>query len=61
MEKPFCIGESIARENVVYMNQHILLPKLSVEDEIKMVVESKKAIRDDDLVLQKMRELGIQR
>lgn len=61
MEKPFCVGESIASENVLYRNQHKLLPKLSVEDEIKIVVESKKALRDDDLVLQKMRELGMQR
>lgn len=60
MEKPFCMGESIAGETVVYGNHQVSLPKLSVEDEIKIVVESKEALGDDSVV-QKMKELGMQR
>ncbi|KAH6785013.1 hypothetical protein C2S51_037468 [Perilla frutescens var. frutescens] len=60
MEKPFCIGESILGETIVYGNHHATLPELSVEDEIKIVVEAKNALGDDSL-LQKMKELGMQR
>ncbi|KAI3446393.1 hypothetical protein Pfo_003058 [Paulownia fortunei] len=60
MEKPFCIGESIAGETVLYRNHQVSLPKLSVEDEIKIVLESKGALEDNS-VLQKMKELGMQR
>ncbi|KAL1554557.1 Fatty acyl-CoA reductase 2 [Salvia divinorum] len=59
MEKPFCIGETIAGETV-NGNHQILLPKLSVEDEIKIVVEAKKTLGNDSL-LQAMKELGLQR
>ncbi|KAG6413600.1 hypothetical protein SASPL_126314 [Salvia splendens] len=58
MEKPFCIGETIAGETV-NGNHQILLPKLSVEDEIKIVVEAKKTLGNDSL-LQAMKELGLQ-
>ncbi|KAL2228298.1 fatty acyl-CoA reductase 2 [Sesamum indicum] len=60
MEKPFSMGESIAAETVVCGNHQVSLPKLSVEDEIKVVLESKKTLEDDSL-LQKMKELGMQR
>lgn len=53
MEKPFCIGETIAGETVY-------APKLSVEDEIKIVMEAKKTLGDDP-PLQKMKELGMER
>lgn len=56
MEKPFCVGESIADETVLRGS----LPKLSVEDEIKIVIESKQALEDNSL-LQKMKDLGMQR
>ncbi|KAK6117507.1 hypothetical protein DH2020_048727 [Rehmannia glutinosa] len=61
MEKPFCIGQSIAGENVLYGNHQLSLPKLSVEDEIKIVLESKRGIHEDNSVLQNMKELGLQR
>ncbi|KAK4392389.1 Fatty acyl-CoA reductase 2 [Sesamum angolense] len=60
MEKPFSMGESIAAETVVCGKHQVSLPKLSVEDEIKVVLESKKTLEDDSL-LQKMKELGMQR
>lgn len=59
MEKPFCIGETITGETVNGDHQ-VTLPKLSVEDEIKIVVEAKKTLGDDSL-LQAMKELGMQR
>ncbi|PIN07802.1 Acyl-CoA reductase [Handroanthus impetiginosus] len=64
MEKPFCSGESIAGEFVLYGNNHnhqVSLPKLRIEDEIKIVSKSKKDLQDDNSVLQKMKELGMQR
>ncbi|KAG8367972.1 hypothetical protein BUALT_Bualt16G0128200 [Buddleja alternifolia] len=60
MEKPFSIGESIAGEIVFYGNHKVSLPNLSVEDEIKLVLESKHSL-EDNTVLQKMKELGMQR
>ncbi|XP_073150681.1 fatty acyl-CoA reductase 2, chloroplastic-like [Henckelia pumila] len=53
MEKPFSLGESIAGDGIHH--------KLNVEDEIKLVLESKQALGDDAALLQKMKELGIQR
>ncbi|GER39942.1 fatty acyl-CoA reductase 2 [Striga asiatica] len=61
MEKPFSMGESIAGETVAYKNHHQLpFPKLSVEDEIKIVLESKRGL-DNNAQLHKMKELGLQR
>ncbi|KAL7092754.1 hypothetical protein ACP275_11G001800 [Erythranthe tilingii] len=61
MEKPFCAGESISaaggEEAVLH---HGSLPKLIVEDEIKLLVESKQSLQDSSLV-HKMKELGMQR
>nr|ART33386.1 male sterility protein 2 [Lycium barbarum] len=56
MEKPFCIGDSIAREKV----DHNSFPSLNVEDEIKLVLDSKQALEDNS-VAQKMKEIGLQR
>ncbi|KAL3623807.1 Fatty acyl-CoA reductase 2 [Castilleja foliolosa] len=64
MEKPFKIGESIADEiiNVLYENQHQQsLPKLCVDDEIKLALESKRGLEDNNTILHKMKELGLQR
>ncbi|KAG6399499.1 hypothetical protein SASPL_140980 [Salvia splendens] len=58
MEKPLCIGETIVGETV-NGNHQVPLPKLSVEDEIKIVVDAKKTLGDDPL-LQAMKELGMQ-
>lgn len=60
MEKPFCLGDSIAMERVLLGNQQRSLPMLQVEDEIKLVLESKQALEDNVLV-QKMKELGLER
>ncbi|CAA0842790.1 Fatty acyl-CoA reductase 2 [Striga hermonthica] len=61
MEKPFSMGESIAGETIADKNhQQLPLPKFSVEDEIKIVLESKKGL-DANAQLQKMKELGLQR
>ncbi|GJV08474.1 fatty acyl-CoA reductase 2-like protein [Tanacetum coccineum] len=57
MEKPFNIGDSIARERLLYGNH---MPKLNVEDEIKMVLESKKSLGENEVV-QKLKELGLER
>ncbi|KAI3743297.1 hypothetical protein L1987_61003 [Smallanthus sonchifolius] len=57
MEKPFNVGESIARESLRYGNH---MPKLNVEDEIKMVLELKKSLGENALA-QKLKELGLER
>nr|GEY52763.1 fatty acyl-CoA reductase 2-like [Tanacetum cinerariifolium] len=57
MEKPFNIGDSIARERLMYGNH---MPKLNVEDEIKMVLDSKKSLGENEMV-QKLKELGLER
>ncbi|KAI3677016.1 hypothetical protein L1987_86634 [Smallanthus sonchifolius] len=57
MEKPFNVGESIARESLMYGNH---MPKLNVEDEIKMVLELKKSLGENALA-QKLKELGLER
>ncbi|EYU20678.1 hypothetical protein ABFS82_11G002000 [Erythranthe guttata] len=57
MEKPFCAGESISAEAVLHNGS---LPNLIVEDEIKLLVESKQSLQDSSL-LHKMKELGMQR
>ena len=61
LEKPFCIGESITSENPpVFVGHQESLPKLSIEDEINLVLEIKKASEDASLI-QEMKELGMQR
>ncbi|KAI7729221.1 hypothetical protein M8C21_015703 [Ambrosia artemisiifolia] len=57
MERPFSVGETIARESHIYGNQ---MPKLNVEDEIKMVLESKKSLGENALA-QELKELGLER
>lgn len=60
MEKPFCTGDSIARENLLSGVNHNSFPFLNVEDEIKLVLESKQAL-DNNSVSQKMKEIGSER
>lgn len=60
MEKPFCIGDSIARENLLSGVNHNSFPFLNVEDEIKLVLETKQAL-DNNSVTQKMKEIGLER
>ncbi|XP_057496385.1 fatty acyl-CoA reductase 2, chloroplastic [Actinidia eriantha] len=60
MEKPFSIGDSIARENLIFETQKIPLPTLRVEDELKLVLDSKGTF-DDNSEGQKMKELGLER
>ncbi|KVI00065.1 Fatty acyl-CoA reductase [Cynara cardunculus var. scolymus] len=61
MERPFNAGESIARESLIYGNQEVMtIPKLIVEDEIKLVLESKQAF-GENAVAQKLKEFGLER
>ncbi|KAJ9558940.1 hypothetical protein OSB04_013554, partial [Centaurea solstitialis] len=61
MERPFNAGESIARESLIYGNQEVMtIPKLIVEDEIKLVLESKQAF-GENAIAQKLKELGLER
>lgn len=60
MEKPFCIGDSIARENLILETHNRPLPFLRVEDELKLVLDSKESL-DGNEVAQKMKELGLER
>lgn len=59
MEKPFCMGDSIVRESYS-AEPPTSLPKLDVESEIHLALESKKAL-EDHAVAQKMKELGLNR
>ncbi|OVA18798.1 Male sterility [Macleaya cordata] len=60
LEKPFCIGESIARERVTSEILTGSLPVLDVKAEIKLALESREALQEN-LVAQKMKELGLER
>ncbi|KAF3441971.1 hypothetical protein FNV43_RR15887 [Rhamnella rubrinervis] len=60
MEKPFCIGESIAGESFSEIPTPNLLPTLDVENEIQLALNSKKAFGNNGLT-QKMKELGLER
>ncbi|XP_052173634.1 fatty acyl-CoA reductase 2, chloroplastic [Diospyros lotus] len=60
MEKPFCKGDTIARESVIFETPNSSLPTLRVEDELKLVLDSKGSI-DDNEMAQKMKELGLER
>ncbi|KAK9266595.1 hypothetical protein L1049_021660 [Liquidambar formosana] len=60
MEKPFCIGDSIAREILASESPSSSLPTLDVEGELKLVLDTKKAFQDNALA-QKMKELGLER
>ncbi|XP_048321564.2 fatty acyl-CoA reductase 2, chloroplastic isoform X2 [Ziziphus jujuba] len=58
MEKPFCIGESIAGENISETSP-TFHPKLDIENEINLCLASKKAFVNN--ATQKMKQLGLER
>ncbi|PHT52708.1 hypothetical protein CQW23_07170 [Capsicum baccatum] len=60
MEKAFGIGDSIARENLLSGVNQSSFPSLNVEDEIKLVLESKQGLEDNS-VAQKMKKIGLRR
>ncbi|KAH7512345.1 hypothetical protein FEM48_Zijuj12G0080800 [Ziziphus jujuba var. spinosa] len=59
MEKPFCIGESIAGEINISGNPPNFLPTLDVESEINLAFTCKKAFQNN--ATQKMKDLGLER
>ncbi|KAH9656711.1 putative pectinesterase 11 [Citrus sinensis] len=59
MEKPFSMGDTIARE--LNFNNSKTEPKLDVEKEIELAVKSKQALENDEDVRKKMKELGLER
>ncbi|XP_021283137.1 fatty acyl-CoA reductase 2 [Herrania umbratica] len=60
MEKPFDIGDCIARETLISETTPRSIPELDVEDELVLALNSKKGF-DDTEVAQKMKELGLER
>ncbi|KAH9737540.1 Fatty acyl-CoA reductase 2 [Citrus sinensis] len=59
MEKPFYMGDTIARE--LNFNNSKIEPKLDVEKEIELAMKSKKALENDEDARKKMKELGLER
>lgn len=60
MEKPFCIGDSIAREIRISETPPRTFPTLDVQGEIKLALDSKEAFKHNNVV-QKLKELGLER
>ena len=60
MERPFSIGDCIARENFMPEDSLEVLPTLDIEGEINLVSNYKGNI-EDNFIAQKMRELGLER
>lgn len=60
MERPFMIGDSIAREKILSQVPMEVPPILDIEGEIKLVSNYKGEI-EDNLLAQKMKELGLER
>ncbi|XP_012090891.1 fatty acyl-CoA reductase 2, chloroplastic [Jatropha curcas] len=60
MEKPFCIGDCIAKENFIAETNSRFLPILDVENEMLLALNSKEAFQENE-VAQKMKELGLER
>ncbi|XP_077210012.1 jojoba acyl CoA reductase-related male sterility protein [Tasmannia lanceolata] len=60
LEKPFCIGDSIARERISSESSSDSIPILDVEGEIKLALDSVEDFQDNELA-QKMKEMGLQR
>ncbi|KAJ4823884.1 Fatty acyl-CoA reductase 2 [Turnera subulata] len=60
MEKPFSMGDCIAKENFLSESTAGFLPSLDVKSEIDMAINLKKAFQEFE-VAQKMRELGLDR
>ncbi|KAL2604793.1 hypothetical protein AAZV13_09G086700 [Glycine max] len=60
MERPFSIGECIAREKYISEVSPKYLPTLDIEGEINLVSNYKGDI-EDNLLTQKMKEIGLER
>ena len=61
MEKPFSFGDSIARERMTFgTTETSSFPMLSVQDEIKLVLDRKQGLEGNALA-QNMKELGSER
>ncbi|PIA60027.1 hypothetical protein AQUCO_00400714v1 [Aquilegia coerulea] len=62
LEKPFSLGDSIAREKTTSdCCPTRPLPMLDIEAEMKLAVNTKEEASQDDAVAQKMKELGLER
>ncbi|KEH41771.1 fatty acyl-CoA reductase 2, chloroplastic [Medicago truncatula] len=60
MERPFSIGDCIAREKLIPGVPPKYLPTLDIENEINMILKNKGNI-EDNLLAQKMKEMGLER
>jgi len=60
MERPFSIGECIAKEKFISEISPKYLPTLDIEGEINLVSNYKGDI-EDSLLAQKMKEIGLER
>ncbi|KAL1353520.1 hypothetical protein HN51_017451 [Arachis hypogaea] len=60
LEKPFSIGDCIASENSLPKGSSKVLPTLDIESEINLV-SNYKGNFEDNILAQKMRELGLER
>ncbi|XP_022744361.1 fatty acyl-CoA reductase 2-like [Durio zibethinus] len=60
MEKPFDIGNCIARENLISETTPRSIPELDIEDELALARNSKEGCHESE-VAQKMKELGLER
>lgn len=60
MEKPLCLGDSIASENIVLDTPYCPLLTLRVEDELKLVLDTKRTF-DDNTLPYKLKVLGLER
>ncbi|PPR98525.1 hypothetical protein GOBAR_AA22138 [Gossypium barbadense] len=60
MEKPFDIGDCIARENLIAETTPRSIPELDIEEEFGLARDTKEGCHERELA-QKMKELGLQR
>ncbi|XP_012485655.2 fatty acyl-CoA reductase 2, chloroplastic [Gossypium raimondii] len=60
MEKPFDIGDCIARENLIAETTPRSIPELDIEEEFVLARDTKEGCHESELA-QKMKELGLQR
>lgn len=60
LEKPFSIGDTIAREKSFSEFSAKNTPLLDIETEIKLAFDSKKTSRDSSMI-QELKDLGLER
>lgn len=60
MERPFSIGQCIAKEKSISEVSPTYIPTLDVEGEINLVSNYKGDVQDN-LLAQKMKEIGLER